>query len=49
MSEGTTAPAVEDASRIWTRIESRLTRVQPRFPAEEVELVVARWDAPGER
>jgi hypothetical protein len=49
MSEATADHSGDDAGGIWTRIETRLTRVQPRFPAEEMELAVAQWDAVGHR
>jgi len=31
-------------AEIWPRIEERLTRLQPRFPADEVTLAAAHWD-----
>jgi hypothetical protein len=40
--------ASADLSEIRARIEARLTRLQPRFPAEELELAIAHWDALGQ-
>jgi hypothetical protein len=35
---------MNEAAEIWPRIAERLTRIQPKFPAEEVELAAAHWD-----
>lgn len=43
-----TPTASADLSEIRARIDARLTRLQPRFPAEEVELAIAHWNVVGQ-
>jgi hypothetical protein len=47
-SNAPTATASTDLGEIRARIEARLTRLQPRFPVEEVELAIAHWGALGQ-
>jgi hypothetical protein len=35
---------MNEPAEIWPRVAERLTRLQPKFPAEEVALAAARWD-----
>jgi hypothetical protein len=43
-----TPTASTDHGEIRARIEARLTRLQPRFPTEEVELAIAHWNDVGQ-
>jgi hypothetical protein len=35
---------MNEPAEIWPRIVERLTRIQPKFPADEVALAAAHWD-----